>query len=222
MMRRFGCRCIFCPPPPRKLRKCQLRKRYSAHRRERAWYERRWTRRYREWERVHIVDGFGVARSATLQRFTGQHGWVDVRELEIRIASGNSTTPMPSFMNEVSYESHSASRIAQFDALATPQTLVASALVQWCRDTLQYIRKARRDDCISLSREERHQVMNTLEISNEEAFTLLKTVSFRLRHLSFEDREEMRTLKNIELHLKEQLPSHYAYSFLLWEQQERS
>lgn len=78
------CQCLFCPPPSRKLRKCQLRKRYQAHRRERAWYKRRWARRYREWERVHIVDGAGVVRSAMVQRFAGQHGWVDVRPLEIR------------------------------------------------------------------------------------------------------------------------------------------
>ena len=83
-MSAYGCHCFVCPPPPRKLRKCQLRKRYQAHRREREWYERRWTRRYREWERVHIVDGFGVTRSTKVQRFTGVHGWVDIRPLEIR------------------------------------------------------------------------------------------------------------------------------------------
>jgi hypothetical protein len=33
---------------------------------------------------VHIVDGAGVVRSAMVQRFAGQHGWVDVRPLEIR------------------------------------------------------------------------------------------------------------------------------------------
>lgn len=97
------CRCLFCPPPPRKLRKCQLRKRYQAHRRERAYYERRWNRP-RGWERVHIVDGFGVVRSAMVQRFAGQHGWIDVRELEIRITSGNATVPLAPFMKGVSYE----------------------------------------------------------------------------------------------------------------------
>jgi ribosomal protein L21E len=91
---------MFCPPPPRKLRKCQLRKRYQAHRRERAYYKRRWSR-YREWERVHIVDGTGVVRSAMVQRFAGQHGWVDVKELEIRITSGYATVPLAQFMKGV-------------------------------------------------------------------------------------------------------------------------
>jgi hypothetical protein len=94
------CRCLFCPPPPRKLRKCQLRKRYQAHRRERTWYERRWSR-YREWERVHIVDGTGITSRAVVQRFTGQHGWVDVKELEIRIVSGYATVPLAPFMKGV-------------------------------------------------------------------------------------------------------------------------
>lgn len=96
-----NCRCVFCPPPPRILRKCWLRKRYRAHRRERALYELRWTP---GWDRVHIIDGTGVARSAMVQRFTGQHGWVDVRELEIHTTSGNATTPLAPFMREVSYE----------------------------------------------------------------------------------------------------------------------
>lgn len=100
-MSAYGCHCLFCPSPPRKLRKCQLRKRYRAHRRERALYELRWTRGY---QRTHIVDGSGVVPRATLQQFMGRHGWVDVRELEIHITSGNATTPMASFMKEVSYE----------------------------------------------------------------------------------------------------------------------
>ncbi len=94
------CRCIFCPPPPRKLRKCQLRKRYQAHRRERAYYERRDVR-YRGWEHVHIVDGPGLTPRAMVRRFTGQHGWVDVRALEIRITSGYATMPMAPFMKGV-------------------------------------------------------------------------------------------------------------------------
>lgn len=44
--RRYGCHCIACPPPPRKLRKCWTRKCYQAHQQARAWCERR---RYR-WE----------------------------------------------------------------------------------------------------------------------------------------------------------------------------
>lgn len=37
----YGCHCIVCPPPPRKLRKCWMRKRYRAHRRELLAIEKR-------------------------------------------------------------------------------------------------------------------------------------------------------------------------------------
>lgn len=96
-MSAYGCHCSVCPPPPRKLRKCWLRKRYRAHRREHVWYPR-WV------QRVHIVDGIGVARSATLQQFTG-HRWVNVRPLEIRdgvvIVSENAPKPLAPFMKEI-------------------------------------------------------------------------------------------------------------------------
>jgi hypothetical protein len=74
-----------------------MRKRYRAHRREHVWYPR-WP------QRVHIVDGFGVARSATLQQFV-RHKWVDVRPLEIRdgvvIVSENAPKPLASFMKGI-------------------------------------------------------------------------------------------------------------------------
>lgn len=75
-MSAYGCHCSVCPPPSRKLRKCWLRKRYRAHRRELVVYPR-WM------QRVHIVDGYGVVPSASLQQFV-RHKWVDVRPLEIR------------------------------------------------------------------------------------------------------------------------------------------
>jgi hypothetical protein len=33
-LRHWRCRCAICPPPPRMLRKCQLRKRYAQHRQQ--------------------------------------------------------------------------------------------------------------------------------------------------------------------------------------------
>lgn len=80
-----GCSCIFCPPPPRKLRKCWLRKMYRAHQHARAWYERRgftWP------QRVHLTAIPGFEPEARLQQFAGWHGWIDVRPLEIREENG--------------------------------------------------------------------------------------------------------------------------------------